>query len=214
MEVLAKVISWVFLPLFIPLYVLLLVMYVPSNQDYFYNHDCLYLLDPARKWGLIYMFAVFCTIAPGASYIALYRTRIISTIEIDERRERSIPIAIMFFYCAALYAVFMAKLGPNLVSKFVLDLPLSGAVVTAVFFVLNRWKKVSIHSGAVGIASGFVLAYILQHAEYRLWMFTVTLVVSGLVMSARIYLGKHTLFEAVAGWFTGSLITFVINYWY
>lgn len=214
MTAVARAISWIFLPLFMPLYALLLVMYVPSNQDYIFNYDCLYTLAPAQKWGLIYMFGVFCTIAPGASYIALYRTKIISTIEMDDRRERSIPIAIMLFYCLALYGVFMVKLGPGLVSKFVLDLPLAGAVVTTSFLIINRWTKISIHAGAAGIVTGFILAYILQHAEYQLWMLALALFVSGLIMSARMYLGKHTMTEVLAGWFTGTLITFAINYYY
>lgn len=214
MNIAAKIISWVFLPLFMPMYILLLAMYVPSNQDYIFNFDCLYSLDPARKWGLIYMFGVFCTLAPALSYIALFRTKMITTIELDDRRERGIPIVIMFMYCFALFAVFMWKLGPDLVSKFVLALPLSGAVVTFIFFFLNRWKKVSIHSGAVGIGVGFFAAYFLQHAEYEFWILPLFILISGLVMSARMYLGKHTLSELLIGWFTGSFITFAICFWY
>lgn len=214
MEVLARVISWVFLPLFLPMYALLLVLYVPSDQGDYFNMDCLYALDPVRKWGLIYLFGIFCTVAPGASYIALFRTKVISTIEIDDRRERSIPIFIMFAYCLALYLVLMYKLGPGQVSKFVLALPLSGAAVTGVFVLLNRWRKVSIHTGAAGIGTGFILAYILHHTEYQLWMLTAMILVSGAVMSARLYLGKHTMIEVLVGWFTGTLLTFAINYYY
>lgn len=214
MEVLAKVISWVFLPLFLPVYALALVLFVPSYQGDYFSMDCMYSIAPAGKWGLMYLFAIFCTVAPGASYIALFRTKIISTIEIDDRRERSIPILIMFGYCLALYFVLMYQLGPDLVSKFVFALPLSGAAVTGTFVLLNRWRKVSIHAGAAGIGTGFILAYILLHTEYELWMLTAMIVVSGAVMSARLYLGKHTMIEILVGWFTGTLLTFAINYFY
>lgn len=214
MQLSARIISWVFLPLFVPMYVLLMTLYIPSNQDYYSNHDCLYLLPSDYKWGLIYMFAIFSTIAPGLSYIALYSTKIISTVEMDDRRERTLPILIMFFYCMALYGVFMFKVGGDILPKFILALPLSGALVTALFAVMNRWRKVSIHSGAMGIASGYLIAYMVQHAEYAFWMLPVAIVASGAVMSARVYLGKHTMFEVVAGWVTGTLITFAINYFY
>lgn len=214
MTSLARIISWVFLPLFMPMYTLLLAMYVPANQDYIFNFDCLYTLDPARKLGLLYMFGVFCSLAPLLSYIALYRTKMITTIELDDKRERSFPIVIMFMYCFALYSVFMWKLGPDLVSKFVLALPLSGAAVTFLFFFLNRWKKISIHSGSAGISVGFFVAYFMQHAEYKIWILIVLILVSGLIMSARSYLGKHTLTELLIGWCTGSFITFGICYWY
>lgn len=214
MQTAARIISWIFLPLFVPMYVLLMTLYIPSNQDYYLNHDCLYLLPPTYKWGLVYMFAIFCTVAPGASYIALYKSKIISSVEMDERKERTFPILIMFFYCMALYAVLMYRVGGTYLPKFVLALPLSGAVVTALFAVMNRWRKISIHSGAMGIGTGYLLAYMVAHAEYAFWMLPLMIVASGVVMSSRIYLGKHTLFEIITGWFTGSLITFTINYFY
>jgi hypothetical protein len=214
MQLAARIISWVFLPLFVPMYALLLTLYIPSNQDYYINHDCLYLLPKEFKWGLIYMFLIFSTIAPGASYIALYRTKMISTVEMDDRKERTFPILIMFFYCMALYGVFMVKVGSEIMPKFALALPLSGAVVTAVFAVLNRWRKVSIHTGTMGIATGYLIAYMVLHAEYAFWMLPAVILASGAVMSARVYLGKHTMLEIIVGWFTGTLITFAINYFY
>lgn len=214
MRVLAEVISWVFMPLLMPLYALSLALFVPSNQDYFFNLDCLYTLDPEKKWGLMYMFFVFCVAAPGVSFILLQRKKVITSIEMEERKERSIPIIIMLAYCLALYLLFIIKVGPGSISKFVLALPLSGVCVTAIFFFLNRWKKVSIHAAGTGIATGFILAYILHHVQYELWMFSLTILISGLVMSARLYLEKHTLLEMVLGWLTGTLITFAINYFY
>lgn len=208
----ARIISWVFLPLFMPMYTLLLALYVPAFQiDYFNN---LYMLDPAVKLGLIYMFGVFCTLAPLLSYVALYKTKMITTVELDDKRERGFPIIIMFMYCFALYGVFMWKLGPGLISKFALALPLSGAAVTFLFFLLNRWKKVSIHSGSAGISVGFFVAYFLQQYSFQIWILIAFIFVSGLIMSARYYLGKHTMAELLIGWCTGSFITFVICYWY
>lgn len=214
MEIVARIISWVFLPLFVPMYVLLMTLYIPSIQDYFSNQDCLYMILPEHKLALIYLFGIFCTIAPGASYIALFRTGMISTVEMDERKERTFPILIMFFYCMALYAVLRFKINAEFLPKYVMALPLAGAVVTALFAVLNRWKKVSIHSGAMGIGTGYLIAYMAQHAEYAFWMLPVAIIASGAVMSARIYLGKHTMLEILVGWFTGTLITFAINYFY
>lgn len=214
MKQLAQIVSWVFLPLFMPIYALLLVMFVPSNQDYFFNEDCMYTLPIQAKKALLYMFSVFCVIAPGISYLLLHRRKIISSIEMDDRKERGIPIIIMLIYCLLLYFLFIAKTSPALVPKFVFALPLSGVFVTAVFFLMNIWKKVSIHAAGTGILTGFVLAYILLHTQYELWMFGITILISGIVMSARLFLEKHTMSEMIIGWFTASFITFAVNYFY
>lgn len=214
MKVLAQVISWLFMPLLMPMYVLLLVMFVPSNQDYFFNQDCLYILPLEAKGALLYMFGIFCVLAPGLSFIILQRRKMIGSLEMNERQERNIPIVIMLMYCLVLYFMFIAKSDQVTLPKFVYALPLSGAFVAAAFFLLNRWRKISIHAASSGIATGFVLAYILHHVEYQLWMLSLTILVSGLVMSARLYLEKHTLNELWIGWLTGGLLTFVINYFY
>jgi membrane-associated phospholipid phosphatase len=214
MRVLAEVISWVFMPLFMPIYALALVMFVPSNQDYFFNADCLYTISASGKYALLILFFVFSVALPGVSFLILQRTKVIATIEMQERRERTIPIVIMLAYCLALYMLFVVKVGHGFISKFAFSLPLSGVCVTLVFFFLNRWKKVSIHAGAAGIFTGFILAYILQHVEYQLWMLSLAILISGLVMTARMYLEKHTLLEIFVGWLTGTLITFGVNYFY
>ena len=214
MKSIFQAISWVFLPLFIPVYALLLVMYVPSNQDFIFNQDCMYLLPDEAKKALLYMFLIFCVVAPGISFNVLYRRKIIDTIEMETAKERTIPILLMFLYCLMLYVLFVVKSGESILPKFVYALPLSGAIVTAVFFFLNRWKKISIHGAGAGILVGFILAYILQHEVYELWVFALTLIISGLIMTARFYLQKHTFFELVFGWLIGLMVTFLVNYFY
>lgn len=214
MRIFSQIISWVFLPLFMPMYALLLVMFVPSNQDFFFNEDCMYTITLSAKKALLYMFGVFCVLAPGFSFILLQRRKIIDTIEMESSKERNIPIVIMLIYCLVLYFLFVAKAGDAVIPKFVFSLPLSGVFVTASFFFLNRWRKVSIHAAGGGILTGFILAYILQHTEYELWIFTASILISGAIMTARLYLEKHTVGELLVGWVTATFLTFMINYFY
>ncbi len=214
MKIFAQVISWVFMPLFMPMYALLLVMFVPSNQDFLFNYDNLFVQPFQFKTALLTMFGIFCVVAPGISFLLLKRSGIISSVEMDTKKERTIPIIVMMIYCLVLYVMFVLKAKELIIPKFIFALPLSGVVVTAFFLVINRWKKISIHSGAAGILSGFVLAYILTQTEYQVWIFTFTILISGLVMSARLYLERHTFSELIIGWIIGSFITFGINYFY
>lgn len=216
MKIASQIVSWVFMPLLLPIYALLLVMFVPSNIDFIQNDQCMYAMDFQFKKAFLYMFLIFAVVAPGVSFLVLKRSGLIGSLEMNERRERFVPILVMAIYCLVLFFYLLYLIDANrlIVPKFVLALPLSGAIVTTLFLAANRWKKISIHAAAVGILSGFVLAYILQQVEYQLWVFTVSIFVSGVVMSARLFLQKHTFSEVLIGWCMGSFVTFAVNYWY
>ena len=62
--------------------------------------------------------------------------------------------------------------------------------------------------------SGFLIAYAVEMEQFQLWILPFAIISSGLVMSARVYLEKHTLLEVVVGWFTGTFVTFAVNYYY
>jgi len=216
MRIFSQIISWVFMPLLLPIYALVLVMFVPSNIDFMQNDQCMYAMDIQFKKAFLYMFLIFAVLAPGISFLLLKRSGLIGSLEMDERRERFIPILVMAIYCLVLFFYILYLIDSNrlVVPKFILTLPLSGAAVTTLFLIANRWRKISIHAAAVGILTGFVLAYILQQVEYQLWVFTLSILISGIVMSARLYLQKHTFSEVILGWCIGSLVTFAINFLY
>ena len=210
----AQIVSWVFMPLFIPVYAIFIVMYVPSDH-YFFNPNCIYYLSLEGKTALIFRFLLLGVVAPGVSFYILQRMKIISSIEMETRKERTIPIVVMFFYCLLLYSYqgYEGEMSPFL-PKYIYSLPLSGMLVTFVFFFLNRWKKISIHAASAGILVGFLLAFAVQHHDYQMWIIAFGFIVSGLVMSARLFLNKHTLFEVLLGWAVGSFITFIVNILY
>ena len=108
MKILAEVLSWVFLPLLMPVYGLLLAMYVPSNQDYLFNEDSLFFLRDEAKLAILYMFMIFSVIAPGLAFVLLHKWKIITTIDMENQRERNIPMFIMLTFCLILYFLFIA----------------------------------------------------------------------------------------------------------
>ena len=214
MEKVAQVISWIFLPLLMPVYTLLFVMFIPSVLDYKYVDANLYSIPFEFKKALLYIFTSLTIVFPGLSFIILSRSKLISSVEMDNKSERPIPILLMLAYCLILYIFLVLKAGNSGVPRFIFSLPLSGVFVTLVFYFLNKWKKVSIHAAGAGILTGFILAYILYQVEYELWVLIFSILISGLVMSARLYLKKHTLFEVVFGWIIATVITFGVNYFY
>ena len=214
MKLFANVISWVFNPLVLPIIALLLVMYVPSDHG-FYNTYCFYNIHPNEKLRLLYHYGVFVCLAPALSFFLLKRNKIIQSIEMETQAERSAPIAIMFLYSLLLFGLYYYRsLLVPFYPKYFVTLPLAGVLVTFIFFFLNRWKKVSIHAAGCGILVGFLFSYIDGHTDYQLWIIALAFVISGLVMSARLYLKKHSLDELVIGWILGSFITFGIGFFF
>jgi len=174
----------------------------------------MYLLPERSKLLLLIQFGFFCVILPGISFVIMRTSRLVSSVEMEKREERKIPIIVTFVYCVLLYFSLVKMTQQVTAPKYIFALPISGAVVAAAYFFLNMWKKISIHAGAAGIMTGFLLAYILLHADYQLWILAVAILISGVVMTARLYLEKHTLNEVISGWLIGTFLTFVVNYFY
>ena len=214
MKIASEILSWVFLPLFMPVYGLLIAMYVPSNQDYLFNEDSLFFLNDSAKSAILYFFLIFSIIAPGLSFLLLKKRNIITTIDMENQRERSIPMFLMLAYCLVLYFLFVIKAQDNILPKYIYALPLSGVFVTVFFTFINRWIKISLHAGGAGILTGFTFEYAMEQMEFQFWILIFVIIASGLIISARLYLKKHTPTELIAGWCLALFITFSINFLY
>lgn len=214
MKLLSHLLSWVFLPLFMPLFGLLIAMYVPSSPESLVSNDSLYLMVEQNKWVVLFMFFVFSTVAPGLSFVILRALNVITTIDMESKRERLIPMLIMLAYCLLLYFLFLVKAHNNILPKYVYALPLAGVFVTASFTLINRWIKISLHAGGAGILSGFIFAYSIEQAQFQFWTIIFVILASGLTIMARLFLRKHTPTEVYAGWSLAVMITFLINFYY
>jgi membrane-associated phospholipid phosphatase len=75
----------------------------------------------------------------------------------------------------------------------------------ALLFITIRWK-ISAHAAAIGgLLGGFLtLAFRLQ--ENPVLILSAIILAAGLVSSARLILGKHTVPQVIAGFFLGLII--------
>lgn len=214
MKLWSEIISWVFLPLLMPVYGLLITLYVPSEQDYLFNEDSLYYLNPAAKQIILYMFLIFSAFAPGLSFLILRKKNIITTIDMENQRERSIPMIIMLAYCLVLFFLLLMKAQDNILPKYVYALPLSGVFVTTSYALINKWIKISLHAGGAGILTGYLFAYAYGQADFQFWILIFPILASGLTLSARLFLHKHTPLEIYTGWSIATIVTFLVNHLY
>ena len=188
MKIASHLISWVFLPLFMPVYGLLITMYTPSYQNSALNEDSLFFLSDGSKTAILYMFLIFSVIAPGISFVVLRKKNIISTIDMENQKERNIPMFIMLSYCLLLYFLFIVKAPNNILPKYIYALPLSGVFVTVIYTYINRWIKISLHGGGAGILTGFIFAYVFEQTLFEFWILIFVILASGLTISARLFL--------------------------
>ena len=191
------------------------VMYIPSGHAFedMEMYSMYTLQDPWKQVILISYF-VGTTVFPGVAFLIMYKTGIVSTPEMDDRKERWLPMLVTILFTGILY-FFLSRAFAQIeeIPKYIENLALAGIVVSLCFVPLNRWRKVSVHAAGAGIFTGFLIAFLAQHTYFSVWLAPLALVVSGAVMTARLYLEKHSLTEVSVGWSVGTFVTFAVNYW-
>ena len=103
MRFLAQTISWVLMPILMPIYALILVEFFPSEPINLAAGDSLYLMPLQNKIVLIVYYFMFSVVAPGLLYLLLKNMKVITSLEMDDKRERRIPLVIMSISCLFLF---------------------------------------------------------------------------------------------------------------
>ncbi|MFN5416644.1 MAG: phosphatase PAP2 family protein [Flavobacteriia bacterium] len=208
MKIAANIISWLFLPLLMPIYAVATAMYLPSMESGFFQQNTLYWLNPNFKIVVILWFSIFSFLAPGISLLILKFSKNISTIEIDNRRERSLPITITAMFCFILGVLFLVKAPEGILPKSIYALPWGGFIAIVSAGIINRKTKISLHAIGAGMLLGFFVSYYSLQVAFHFEILVVSVLVCGLVMSARLYLGKHTLKQVLNGCLLGFVSVF------
>ncbi len=204
-------ISWLFIPLVMPVLALLFAMYVPAELDYT-SFNSLYFLDSQSKFYFLYSFTVFGLVAPGVSILILKTARVVKTIGLESSNERFVPLFLTAAYSTMLLVLLMNLQKEVLISKHFIGLAIAGISMSVLYGIINYWTKISLHAGGVGMLVGFALAYSFEQSLLTLWPLYGVVLLAGLILMARIYLGKHTPQQAYLGFVIGSFITFSIDY--
>jgi membrane-associated phospholipid phosphatase len=208
MRILAHLISWVFLPLLMPIYGLLITMFLPSFEQSYFQENTLFWMPDGHKFAVITMFFIFSFLAPAITLVLLLRTKAISSIEVDNQGERTTPIVISAIYCLILGLFLLFKAPDHILPASIYALPWGGFVGISLAGFINKYTKISLHGIGVGMFVGFLIAYFNFQMEFYFEIIIIGVVIAGLVMSARILLGKHTLKQVIYGFFLGFLSVF------
>jgi membrane-associated phospholipid phosphatase len=192
----AQVISFLFHPLLLSTYlVILLGAFFPA----------MVMADRGKVWIVTAFVFVFTFLLPALNLIMLRSFKTIGSLTLRERQERIFPFAIITVIYGIIAFLFYYELPfPNL-NK--LMLIVFGLVLAS--FLITFFVKISVHSISMAGAFGIVLPLNKAMEEPRLLVPAVVLIVlAGLVMSARLILGAHTLREVLHG----AAVGFAIGY--
>jgi hypothetical protein len=192
MKTAARIISYLFHPLLFATYlVLLLGWFMPR-----------FLLLPSSA---IMTFAalvfVMTFVLPVANLLMFKAFGSLPSLQMETRKERIVPFSLITIIYAVVSIMFFYKVSTNVnFNKLMLIIAFMVFVATVTTFFV----KVSIHSLAACGIVGILLPLNNAMSDGTLLIPTaVILAVSGLIMSARLYLNVHTPREVLIGAVTG-----------
>ena len=166
MRIFFQIATWLFMPILMPVYALLLVMYTPSQPFNLSEENSLFIFSNQNKVAILSNYILFTVIAPIAMYSIFLKLNIIKTIQLDDKKERNMPMILMAIFCFLLFYTFNSI--QVVLPKYVYGLCLAGGIIITLFSILNIYFKISLHATGVGILTGFVFAYISQQLFFQL----------------------------------------------
>ncbi|HRP90861.1 MAG TPA: hypothetical protein PKX92_12585 [Edaphocola sp.] len=195
LKVIAKIISIICHPVFMPV-VMSYVLY-KLNSSSFSN------ITPSKmnEWlGIIGLNTIFF---PLVTVFLLRKLNFIESIELKNSKDRIIPlIATMIFYFWA-YTVFKNIKAPTL-PPLILQIFLLGNFYGIIaLFMVNIFKKVSMHAAAAGGMIGIFIVVMIMSQINLFITLIVSLLIAGLIGTSRLILRAHTQGEIGLGYFLG-----------
>ena len=192
LTLLAKVVSLIFHPLLMPLYGLLVIFYAPTILAYL----------PSAVKKILFLIILINNVFVPLSLMPYFRYRnIITSWAIKERKERILPLIVTsVLYSVTAYVIYRFKI-PGFIKSYIL---VSAFLVIAVT-ILNFWWKVSIHSAGAGAVTALIaILSVLMQADLT-GLLVIAILITGIVMSARLYLNSNKPAEVWTGLLLGMV---------
>jgi len=191
---LARFFSWLLHPMLMPTYAMLLLF----SQDTFF----VLILPDRLKLILTGLIFTNTMLLPLLMIWMMQRRGIISSLQMPERKERTLPFTVTALFYIATY-LMMQNLGlPSVYSLFIIG----GAVLIIVALITNLFWKISIHMmGMGGLLGGFIGLSLRMLVDVPgLILLLVTL--AGLAGFARLKLNTHNSAQVYVGLIAGVTI--------
>jgi membrane-associated phospholipid phosphatase len=190
----AKTISILFHPLLMPTYGFALLFFTKNYISTFTADNIKYLV--------ICVTFLFTFLLPTLNALILLKMKRISSLEMEDPKERLIPYGSSVLYYFALYYLFWQADFPVIFKAVILG---AGLSILLTLFINFRWK-ISAHSIGVGGIAGAMLGIMYRTQADLELVFISVLLIAGLVGYARLKLNAHSPAQVYAGFIMGFLV--------
>lgn len=200
MKIFARFMSSILSPLLVPTYGVLAAFYASA----------LYLLIPVRTRIIVTAVTFIITgVIPMLAIGALYMTKRISDPGLNKQGERTIPYVITglcYLGCAFYLHYIHAPL-------WLWTFPVGGAAAVLVSIIVNHWWKISAHLAGMGGVTAIFFRIAADGIAMPgiIWWATASVLLTGLLATSRIILGRHTLGQTLAGALNGFLWVYLLS---
>jgi membrane-associated phospholipid phosphatase len=183
------------------------VLLVFKFHDYF---SILYRQDLVNT--LLIVGALLTILFPLISIFVLYKSKMISDLQLTKKEERITPILVTLCYYFAYY-YFISKVDG--LSETILAGYLGGCIALLISaFITPRWK-ISLHAQGISSLAGMFIGITQATFVNQPQEIIILIICVGLVGTSRLILHKHTITQVLAGTVLGFVVPylFVVNGW-
>ena len=195
----SKILSFVFHPVLMPTYAILLLLYFSKVFSQF--------MPIEQKTHLINLTLIFTLLLPLLGVFLLKKLKIVSSIYMENQKERKWPLLIAISSYYLLFRMFEFLY----IHPIIIKLVLGAMLILFLAVIISNFWKISLHMLGIGGVFGAFLAFQYLFGG-KLFLIILLLLCSGLVAYARINENAHTLKQVYLGFLVGACVEFVIFY--
>ena len=146
-------------------------------------------------------------ILPAITLLILKKFKIIESITMEKRSDRFIPLFVMVIFLYATSRFFDGIITLGLYNFYLI----CNMLLCVVVFWINIYWKISMHGIGWGALSSTLFIMTTVLADIFLPYFIISILASGVVGSARLYLKSHSASQVYAGFAVGFILTIVLS---
>lgn len=157
---------------------------------------------------ILFLLLFFNTIIlPSIAFYTMYKTKLITNMELHKREERFLPFLATLFFYGITYGFLRKSFLPEIVF-----VALSGTLLVLVtVIIISLSFKISIHLSGIGGILGLLIGSYFASGGFNPWLTAAIVLACGLTAWSRLYLEAHKPSEVYVGFCCGFLLMFGIS---
>jgi membrane-associated phospholipid phosphatase len=209
--------SYIFHPIFMPLLGLYFLFSLETRPVTLYKLDALFYFPSEAKTFLYIIIGILTIVAPLLSLLIMYYNKMISSLSLEKKEERTYPFVLVSFYYLLAYIYVRTKIPIELQHPALVGFLFGVLLIFVISFVVNFYIKISLHAAAIFGVAGMLLGYSQTQLSgfeaggpTNLYIILYLLFIAGLVSGARLFLKAHSLTEILLGSIVGFFVMYVV----